>query len=209
MRGRITQSANSPTNAPAAAMASILNTLQLCSLESIVPSCYGPFTQMLKICCMRKENPTLLPQLRRGVRCSVVPVPTEDTPSIYSLLLAEENPGKNDPEGEESCESSGGGDGYHWLASSEIVVTIVSGQVVTSRLRRCKIFVTCKFPSPLTPPSGIALSPIRNRVAPCRERQPAWGDRRYASIPPEISSGGRKPTCRCAGRNSSARPPTG
>ena len=59
-----------------------------------------------------------------------------------ALLPAKENPGKNDPEGKESGESSSCGDDYHWLMSSEIVMSLVSGQFVASRLRICKFFVT-------------------------------------------------------------------
>ena len=96
------------------------------------------------------------------------------------LLLAEENPGKNDPEGEESGESSSGGDGYHWLVSSEIVMIVVSGQVVTSCLRRCKIFVTSKFPpGGGAPPSGMAPHLQRNRPMPgASDRHRATGERR-------------------------------
>ena len=116
-----------------------------------------------------------------GYSVAVASLP--DTCYRYGLLLAEENPGNNDPEGEESCESSGGGDGYHWLASSEIVVTLVSGQVVTSRLRRCKIFVTRRFPPRLTPPSGISLCSIAAKKSPhAGSVIPAQGDRREASI---------------------------
>ena len=89
------------------------------------------------------------------------------------LLLAEENPGKNDPEGEESGESSSGSDGYHWLVSSEIVMIVVSGRVVTSCLHRCKIFVTSKFPS------GMLRRPawphIWKGIAPCRSDAPGTG----------------------------------
>ena len=92
------------------------------------------------------------------------------------LLLAEENPGKNDPESEESGESSSGGDGYHWLASSEIVMVVVSGQVVTSCLRRCKIFVTSKFPSGgryavRHGPTSAKESPCAGSVRPATGRQ--------------------------------------
>lgn len=140
-------------------------------------------TKLLRLVCANvknmlrggKENSTPLPLRRRGVRYSVAPASLPDTCYQYGLLLAEENPGKNDPEGEESCESSGGGDGYHWLASSEIVVPIVSGQVVTSRLRRCKIFVTCKFLS--RPHSAVwhRTCLIAAEVAPCRERHTGTG----------------------------------
>ena len=96
------------------------------------------------------------------------------------LLLAEENPGKNDPEGEESCESSGGGDGYHCLVSSEIVMTIVSGQVVTSCLRRCKFFVTQK----INPPSLSArLDPIAAKESPrAGSVIPARGDGKNGGV---------------------------
>lgn len=110
------------------------------------------------------------------MRYSVASASLPDTCFQCGLLLAEENPGKNDPESEESCESSGGGDGYHWLASSEIVMTIVSGQVVTSSLRRCKIFVTGKFPS--RPHSAVwhrTMPHSRKEVAPCRERHTGTG----------------------------------
>ncbi len=81
------------------------------------------------------------------------------------LLLAKKNPGKNDPEGEQSGESSSGGDGYHWRVSSEIVITIVSGQVVTSCLRGCKFFVTQKI-NPCVFPPGLTLRRPGSRPMP-------------------------------------------
>ena len=68
----------------------------------------------------------------------------------YDLLAAEENPGKNHPEGEQSGKGSSGGDGYHCLGSSEIVVSLVSPTVVTRPFHGCKQFVTgnLHFPRP-------------------------------------------------------------
>ncbi len=69
-----------------------------------------------------------------------------------------------------------------WLSfwvSSEIVMDIVSGQVVTSCLRTCKIFVTSKFSFGPVPPSGMAPSPQRNRPMPgASDRHRATGERR-------------------------------
>ncbi len=52
-------------------------------------------------------------------------------------LLAEKLLGENHPEGEESNKCSGCCDGDHAGESSEIVITLVSTQVVTRLLRGC------------------------------------------------------------------------
>ena len=147
LRGRITHRANSPTNAPAAAMASIVGALRLNGFASIVPSCYDPFSQMLTGCYIAKRKLHAAAVSAAWSQVFRLATARRKPGEQSRLLLAEENPGKNDPESEESGESSSGGNSDHSLVSSEIVMSIVSGQVVTPCLRRCKFFVTPKIHS--------------------------------------------------------------
>ena len=76
--------------------------------------------------------------------------------------------GEIHPEGEQSDEGSGGGDGYHSGRSSELVVSIVSAQVVTRLYMDVKCLLQVGLTSgptkTNTPRSQSARSELISRV---------------------------------------------
>ena len=128
--GRTTQRANSPTKAPAAAMAIIGCPPNLVYDHSIAPGCYTPFCMdvkcLLQVEAWKKQHSDAC--CRRG-SWSIASIPRKSPDAVMergiriatgrqdSDLLAKELLGEDHPESEQSDKGSGGGDGYHWVSS--------------------------------------------------------------------------------------------